>query len=92
MFVVVGNGALSPASFLGLVAFSSFFWVGGVPLAAFPLWFPRGSWVGGGAFLFCRFLHLASPLASRSTWSTDPQPPRPLQLLAFARPASPVSC
>ena len=47
---------------------------------------------GRGCVFPCRFLHLASPLASRSTWSTDPQPPRPLQLLAFVRPASPVSC
>ena len=60
---LLGSGALLPLGWWG-------------PLASFSLWFPRGSWVGGGAFFPCRFLHLASPLASRSTWSTDPQPPR----------------
>ena len=72
-----------------------FFWVGGVPLAAFSLCFPLGSRVDWGCVLlssFCCLLHLASLLAPRETWSTDPQPPRPLQPFAFARPASPVSC
>ena len=82
-------------TFLGLVALSSLFWVGGVPLAAFSLWFPLGSRVDWGCVLlssFCRLLHLASPLALRETWSMDLQPPRPLQPFALARPASPVSC
>ena len=69
--------------------------VGGVPFAAFSWWFPLGSRVDWGCVLlssFCRLLHLASPLALRETWSTDPQPPRPVQPFALARPASPVSC
>ena len=52
---------------LGLVALSSFLWVGGVPLVAFPRWFPRGSWVGEGAFsptvscILHLLLHLGQP-------------------------------
>ena len=56
-----------------------FLWVGWVPLAAFSLWFPRVSWVGGGEFF--SLLPLASciflSLAPRAIWSTDPQTPRP---------------
>ena len=58
---------------------------GWVPLAVFSLCFPHVSWVGGGCvfcfFFSCYLLHLAPPLACRlslrSTWSTDPQTPRP---------------
>ena len=46
--------------FSGLVALLLFFWVGGVPLAAFSLCFPLGSWVGWG----CDLCFLSCSLAS----------------------------
>ena len=79
--------------FLGLVAFLLFFWVGGAPLAAFfslSLFFVVPV-VGSGISATCCILRLFL-LQPRKTWSTDPQPPRPLQPFALARPASPVSC
>ena len=71
--------------------FFFFFWVGwgsSCRVCSSPSFLVLGCWVGD----FCYLLHLASPLAPRETWSTDPQPPRPLQLFALACPASPVSC
>ena len=68
-----------------------FFWVGGVPLAVFSP--PPVSWfwvVGLGISACSCVLHLS--LATRATWSSDPQPPRPPQPLVLARPASPISC
>ena len=83
---------VTSVSFLGLVALSSFFWVGGVPLAAFSP--PLVSWFGvdglGISAVSC-ILHLLC-LASRATWSSDLQPPRPPQPLVLVRATSPVSC
>ena len=80
----------SPPLFF-LWRFSSSGWVGS-PCRVFPVFSPLFlGWAGGGVFFSAVRLHLASPPAPRSTWSTDPQPLRPLQLLALARPASPVS-
>ena len=72
---------------LGLVAlFVFFFWVGGVPLAVFSP--PPVSWfwvVGWGIFACSCVLHLS--LATRATWSLDPQtPPAP------TAPCLSVSC
>ena len=61
---------------------SSFFWVGWVPLPRFPGVSPM--FLGRVGLVFCVFvspatscvLHLSS-LATRTTWSTDPQTPRP---------------
>ena len=79
--------------FLGLVAFFFFllsWW--GSPCRVFPppCFLVLGGWVGD----FCCLLRLASffSFASRATWSSDPQPPRPSQPLVLARATSPISC
>ena len=73
--------------FLGLVAFC-FFLLGwwGSPCRVFLL--PPFSWfwvVGLGISACSCFLHLSLSLASRVTWSSDPQPPRPPQPLVLGR-------
>ena len=78
----------------GLVAFF-FFLLGwwGSPCRVFSP--PPVSWfwvVGLGISACSCFLHLSLSLAARATWSSDPQPPRPPQLLVLVRATSPVSC
>ena len=74
--------------FLGLVTSG----LVGFPLPCFFLPLVSWFWVVGLGILLslasCFFLSLAS----RATWSSDPQHPRPSQPLVLARPASPISC